>query len=55
LPHLNHTWSGRKTTRADAMALAVITEGMSRAEIARRRRACGEMVVAQDPGWLTDG
>jgi methionyl-tRNA formyltransferase len=54
LPHLTHTWSGRKTTSADATALAQTAPGMSEAEIARRHRACGRIITPnEDPGWLT--
>jgi len=52
LPHLAHTWSGLKTTRAQALALGQITPDMSAAEIARRRRACGQINQSpDDPGW----
>ncbi len=50
-PHLaNHAtplmrmpipWRGRKTTKADADALGMITADMAPEEVARRRRACG--------------
>ena len=54
LPHLSHTWSGRKTTLAEATALAQTAPGMSEAEIARRHRACGRIIAAnEDPGWPT--
>jgi methionyl-tRNA formyltransferase len=43
LPRTTHTWSGRKTTLAEAIALARITQDMSEAEVARRRRACGQV------------
>jgi hypothetical protein len=52
LPHTTHAWSGRKTTLADAMALAQATAEMNESEIARRRRACGRIVMPnEDPGW----
>lgn len=52
LPRIAQTWHGRKTTLAEAMALASITAEMSDAEIALRRRACGQIVMpADDPGW----
>jgi len=54
LSHLTHTWSGRKTTLADARALAHTSVGMSETEIARRRRACGHVIAPnEDPGWQT--
>jgi methionyl-tRNA formyltransferase len=52
LPHTTHTWSGHKTTLAEAIALSRITEDMSEAEVARRRRACGQVsTVEEDQGW----
>ncbi|TAL02000.1 MAG: hypothetical protein EPO08_08265 [Rhodospirillaceae bacterium] len=52
LPRLPHGWSGHKTTRAEALALARITPEMSESEIARRRRACGQIEMpSDDPGW----
>jgi methionyl-tRNA formyltransferase len=38
-------WSGPKTTRAQADALAQITPAMDEVEVARRRRACGHVVT----------
>jgi methionyl-tRNA formyltransferase len=38
-------WRGRKTTKADCDALAVITADMNETETARRRRACGPHIL----------
>jgi methionyl-tRNA formyltransferase len=52
LPRIAHTWSGHKTTLAEATALAQVTQDMSAAEIERRRRACGRVTMPnEDPGW----
>ena len=41
LPHHGIHWQGRKTTKADCMALCQLTPDMNPEEIARRRRCCG--------------
>ncbi len=41
LPRLRYVWSGRKTTKAECDALAVISADMDDVEATRRRRACG--------------
>jgi methionyl-tRNA formyltransferase len=41
LPRQQTVWRGRKTTKADCDALAVVTPDMPPEEAARRRRACG--------------
>ena len=54
LPHIDATWSGRKTKLADVTALSQVTPGMPEAEIERRRRACGRVIMPnEDPGWPT--
>jgi methionyl-tRNA formyltransferase len=52
LPHVAHTWSGRKTTLAEAIALSQVTKDMSAEEVDRRRRACGQInIPTEDQGW----
>jgi len=45
LPRQMIAWSGRKTTKADCDALAVITADMDEVEANRRRRACGAHIL----------
>lgn len=42
--HMPISWRGRKTTKADADALALITADMPALEVERRRRACGDFI-----------
>jgi methionyl-tRNA formyltransferase len=45
LPVMPYRWSGRKTRKADCVALCRITPSLDAAEVARRRRACGGHLV----------
>jgi len=49
LPRQNIAWSGRKTTKADCDALAMISPDLDDAEAARRRRACGVHIQRVSP------
>jgi hypothetical protein len=40
-------WQGRKTTKAQADALGIISPDMAPEEIARRRRACGNLFLKE--------
>lgn len=45
LMRLPYRWGARKTTQADSEALRRITPDMNAAEIARRKRACGNKMI----------
>jgi methionyl-tRNA formyltransferase len=47
LPRMPYRWSGWRTRKADCDALCRLTPGLDAAEIARRRRACGSLLVEQ--------
>jgi methionyl-tRNA formyltransferase len=60
LPRIDAAWCGASTTLAQAQALGRLAPGIPADEIARRRRACGALMVekevrVEDPDSIEEG